>query len=37
MTDRDSVYRPEQMTRPNASNKTPLETYRGMFMTPFDA
>jgi hypothetical protein len=37
MTDNDSVYRPQQMTRLNVSNKTLVEIYRDMFIAPFDA
>src|SRR5438093_5004240 len=37
MTNNDSVYRPQQMTRLNVSNKTLLEIYRDMFIAPFDA
>ncbi len=29
----ESRYRPQQMTRLNVSNKTPLEIYRDMFMS----
>src|SRR5919198_1912997 len=37
MTDSESIYRPPQMTRLNASNKTPLEICRDIFIPPFDA
>jgi hypothetical protein len=37
MTHGDSVYRPQQMTTLNVSNKTLLEIYRDIFIAPFDA